>query len=109
MKNGFSDNNNKGYFIVGEELTDDEQEKEEIKYANCEVFGGELSWDLKFEKIYTKVNDIGVKNDLNEFKEVRKIGEIIANNPYIIGTSEYFKYINETFFNKLVRKKLLLL
>ncbi len=64
-----------------------------------------MSWDLKFETIYTKINDI--KNNFNEFKEIRKIGEIIANNPYIIGTSEYFKYINETFFNKLVRKKLL--
>ena len=102
LKNGFSVNNNKGYFIVGEELNDDEEKKEEIKYANCEVFGGELSWDLKFEKIYTKVNNI--ENDLNEFKELNKIGEIIANNPYIIGTDEYFKYINKTFFNKLVEK-----
>ena len=111
LKNGFADNNNKGYFIFGEELTDDEQEKNEINYANCEVFKGELAWNLNFDNIYSKINDIGKNNDemkknFVEFKGEKKIAEIIVNYPYLIGTSEFFKYINETFFNKLIEQNI---
>jgi hypothetical protein len=101
LKNGFIDNNNKGYFIVGEELTDSAEEKEEIKYVQCETIGGELSWDLKFDSIHTRKKDENQKTP-TEYNEKIKTVEIIANYPYIIGTSEYFKYLNETFFNTAI-------
>ena len=100
LKNNFIDNNNKGYLIIGEELTDDENEIGEIKYVNCENVWGELSWALKFDNIYTKINDIGNKNEA--FNGKLKIAEIIANYPYLVGPKEYFRYINSTFFDKLV-------
>ena len=111
LRKGFIDNNNKGYFIFGEELTDDIDEKNIINYIPIRSLYGGLSWDLKFNKIYTKVNDIGVKDeeiDKNfiEFKQENRDAGVIGTHPYLIGIDEYFKYINETFFNNLVEKKL---
>ena len=110
LRKGFIDNNNKGYFIFGEELTDDIDEKNEINYIQIKSIGSGLAWALKFDKIYTKVNDIGIKDEeINknfiEFKQENRDAGIIANNPYLRGIDEYFKYINETFFNDLVEKK----
>ena len=110
LKNGFTDNNNKGYLIIGEELTDDENEIDEIKYEQCENVWGELSWALKFDKIYTKINNNGNKNEdikknFVEFNGNLKMSEILANYPYLIGPKEYFQYINTTFFDKLVEQK----
>ena len=104
LKNGFPTNNNKGYFIVGEDLTDEELERKEINYAKCQVIGGEMTWNLRFENIRIKNNNIN--KNIIEYKEQNKSTEIIANYPYLIGTNEYFKYINESFFNELVEKKL---
>ena len=111
LRKGFIDNNNKGYFIVGEELTDDIDEKNEINYILIRSIGGGLSWALKFDKIYTKVNDIGIKDEeinknFTEFKQENRDASIIATHPYIRGIDEYFEYINETFFNDLVEKKI---
>ena len=97
--NNFSDNDNRGYFIVGEELIDDEKEKDEIKYALCEYFGGAIEWDLKFQKIYTNLN-----NNKNGYKLETKTSHILVNSPYMVGDSEYFEYIEENFFNELVNK-----
>ena len=104
LKNDFVDNNNKGYLIIGEELTDDENEKEEIKFSSCETIRGELPWALKFDNIYTKKEK--AKKNLIEFYSEIKAAEIIANYPYLIAPNEYFQYINNTFFNKLIAKNI---
>ena len=106
-KNGFADNsNNKGYFIFGEEVNDDESEKEKIKYTKIQASSG-LAWDIKFDKIFTKINNNNEnKNNFTEYiKETISVG-FVANYPYIIGTKEFYEYINETFFNNLVKKNL---
>ena len=103
LKNGFVDNNNKGYFIIGEDLTDDLNEKEEIQYSSCEIIGGELSWSLKFDNIYTKKGKL--KNFI-KFKSGVNTALIIVNYPYLIAPEEYFQYINKTFFNELIAKNI---
>ncbi len=101
--NGFSDINNKGYFIVGEDLIDDEKEKEEIQYSHYQVFGGTMEWDLNFDKIYTKFNDNNnIKNE--GYIQMKKTANILVNYPYMVGDSEYFLYIKENFFNELENK-----
>ena len=101
--NNFSYNDNKGYFIVGEELTDDEKEKEKIKYAQCEYFGGAIEWDLKFHKVYTNLNN-NKKNNKDGYEVDEKIGHIVVNFPFMIGDNEYFQYIEDNFFKELVNK-----
>ena len=99
LKNGFTDSNNKGYFIIGEELVDNEKEKEEIKYVNCERIFEEIKWNLRFDNIYSKVN-------ANEYNRQGKLADLIINYPFLIGGKEYFKFINESFFNELLEKKI---
>ena len=109
--NNFVDNNNKGYFIIGEELTDDINEKEEIRYSYCEINGGSIDWNIKFDKIYVNYNDTlinknKINNNLLEYKEEKKKAEFFVNYPYLIGSTEYFQYIKENFFNELVEQNL---
>ena len=102
-KNNFAINNNKGYFIFGEELIDDENEKDNINYTICEKYGSSIIWGLRFDNIYTKLNKD--KDEIIENNFTQKRSEIYINFPYLIGTDEYFRYINKTFFNELIDKK----
>ena len=104
--NNFIDNNNKGYFIIGEDLTDNIQEKEEIKYIYCEEFGGTIEWDIKFDSIYVEFNKEKQTENNLKYKEVKKKAQIFVNYPYLVGSSEYFLYIKENFFNELVEKNI---
>ena len=99
LKNGFPDSNNKGYFIIGEDLIDSEKEKEDIKYANCEKIFEEIKWNLRFDNLYSKVNG-------KEYNRQGKLADIIINYPFLIGGKEYFQFINESFFNELFEKKI---
>ena len=102
--NNYFNNVNSGYFIVGEELIDDEKEKDKIAYTNAQRNEKGLSWCVYFDNIYiyTKTND---KKYINF--NTKKLGaEFVLNLPYQIGTNDYLDYINRTFFNELVNEKL---
>ena len=98
-KNGFAYNNNKGYFIVGEELTDNKNKTQEIDYINClEVKTySKLIWGMNFSHIYLNFNEKNIK----EIEIIEGSSEIIVNYPYIKGVQKYFEYIDNLFFNDL--------
>ena len=100
--NNYFNNINNGYFIVGEELIDDEMEKDKIVYTNAQKNEKGLSWCIYFDNIYTKTKD---KKYINF--NTKKLGaEFVLNLPYHIGTNDYLDYINRTFFNELVNEEL---
>ena len=99
-KNGFPTTDNKGYFIIGETLTDIENKKDKINYIDCPTIGGSLSWGLN-SYIYLKYNNddkIIIKNATNV--------QIMPDYPYIGGDSDYFEFINKIFFNELFDKNI---
>ena len=96
-KNGFATNNNKGYIYIGESNNKDDND-----YIDCPTIGGELIWGFEFEHIYLKDNE----NNIIEIEGYHKRAKIIGTYPYIIGNSEYFKYINKNFFNDLLEKEI---
>ena len=98
---GFFNNENNGYFIIGEELTDDINEKNKITYTNALKFGGEINWETLFDNIYLKSNDKYIS-----FNSKRKQGDFFINKPYILGSKEYNEYINKTFFNELIEQNI---
>ena len=103
-KNGFSTNNNKGYFLIGEELTDNKKTIEDIEYINClEVKTySKLIWGINFTHIYLQSNE----KDIQEIEDITHNSEIIATYPYIKGVPEYFEYINTLFFDELFDKNI---
>ena len=106
---GFFHNDNKGYLIIGEELTDQENEKDIIKYTKGIKYGGGIKWQTIFDNIYSKEkNEKEIKNVnySNEYKEESKQVNFFANYPYILGTKEYNSFINDTFFNDLIEQNL---
>ena len=104
----FFNNNHKGYFIVGEELIDDENEKSKIKFIDAEKQGKYIGWLIYFDKIYTNdnINEKNNKSIINNFYAKITDVELCVNLPYLIGTLEYFEYINNTFFSELIEKEL---
>ena len=102
-KKGFSINNNKGYILLGEQLTDDEKEKEEIEYVKCVLLKyNKMAWGMEFSQISLKYNE----NNIEEITNITNKSEIIATFPYIKGVSKYFEYINKTFFDELIEKNI---
>ena len=102
-KNGYATNDNKGYFLVGEQLTDNKTEAGKIEYINCvNLKYRRLAWGMEFSHIYSKYKD----NNLEEITNITNISEIIATFPYIKGVHKYFEYINRTFFDELINKNI---
>ena len=100
-KNGFAINDNKGYFLIGEKLTDNKTEIDKIEYINCvSLKYRRLAWGMFFEHIYSKTND----NYIEEIINITNSSEIIATFPYIKGVPGYFEYINRIFFDELFEK-----
>jgi hypothetical protein len=97
----FFNNDNKGYFIVGEELSDDMSEKEKITYTEALNSDGEITWKTIFDNIYLKAND-----ECLVLKTQRKGANFFVNKPYILGTKEYNDYINKTFFSELIEQNI---
>ena len=104
INKGFSYNENKGYFIIGEELTDDKIEMDKIYYTNAIKVGGGANWETKFDNIYSR----NAKNDSSNriFKSKRNQGIFYVNKPYILGAKEYQEFIKETFFEELIEKNI---
>ena len=102
-KNGFAINDNKGYFLIGEKLTDNKEEVDKIEYINCvSLKYRRLAWGMYFEHVYSKYND----NYIEEITNITNSSEIIANFPYIKGVPGYFEYINRIFFDELFEKNI---
>jgi len=104
-KEGFTTNYNKGYFLIGEELTDNENSKNKIEYLKClEVQTySQLIWGILFNHIYFKDNE---NNDIKEIYDITNEAEFIVNFPFIKGVNEYFRFINKNFFNELFEKNI---
>lgn len=104
-KNGFTTNYNKGYFLIGEELTDNENNKNKIEYIKClEVKTySQLIWGISFNHIYFKYNE---NDDIKEIYDITNEAEFIINFPFIKGVNEYFRFINKNFFDELLEKNI---
>ena len=99
--NGFFNSNNTGYFIVGEELTDDENEKKNIKYTRARERLDDINWDLAFDDIISKSKE----NETIEYRPEYKHAEFYVNFPYIFGPRFYESFIRKVFFQELFIKK----
>jgi len=99
--NGFYNSNNTGYFIIGEELTDNENDKKNIKYTRARERLDKVCWDLAFDDIISKSEE----NDTIEYRPEYKHAELYVNFPYILGTREYEAFIKKVFFQELYMKK----
>ena len=98
--NGFFDSNNTGYFIVGEELTDDESEKSNIKYTRARERLDQINWDLAFDDILSRCKE----NETIEYRPEYKHAELYVNFPYILGTRDYDSFMRTVFFQELLLK-----
>ena len=103
----------KGNFILGKDLADEKNESDKIKHTHLSKDKTSQKWIIKFDYIYSKLNNINIeKGNLNktnnntEFNSNQLNIELKLNKPYIIGTSEYYNYINQSFFNDLINKKI---
>ena len=111
----FYNNNNKydGEFIIGSlphEYSPKEYKEGQLFKSNVLNYNYFQDWELQFKSIYffkndpesnTKVNDIDINNDENIVKVDTNINiEFDIDNKIILGSNNYYKYINEYFFNK---------
>ena len=94
---GFFNSNNTGYFIVGEELSDNENEKKNIKYTKAKERLDLINWDLSFTDIISKS-----KIDEIEYRPEYKHAELYVNFPYIFGPRFYAPFIRKEFFQELI-------
>ena len=100
--NKFFNNYHKGYLILGKDLTEEEKEKNGIRYTYLSKDKDTSNWIINFDRIYSRIN---TDNNL-EFNYKQLGAQIIINMPNIIGTQEYLNYINETFFSELINQKI---
>ena len=94
---GFFNSNNTGYFIVGEELSDNENEKKNIRYTKAKERLDLINWDLSFTDIISKS-----KIDEIEYRPEYKHAELYVNFPYIFGPRFYAPFIKKEFFQELI-------
>jgi hypothetical protein len=109
----FFNNYHKGNFILGKDLTDKKNESYNIKYTNLSKDKESQKWIIKFDYIYSRINNTNIGkenlkqiNNSIEFNSNQLFAELKLNKPYIIGTSEYYNYINKTLFSDLINQKL---
>ena len=96
---GFFNSNNTGYFIVGEELSDNENEKINIKYTKAKERLDVINWDLSFTNIISKS-----KVDEIEYRPEYKHAELYVNFPYIFPPRLYEPFIRKEFFQELIKQ-----
>ena len=93
--NGFLNSNNTGYFIFGEEIVDDENERNNIKYTKARERLDTVNWDLAFGDLIS----ISKENKSIEFRPEYK---------HKINGEEYYGYMcdtrSELFMEKLNSK-----
>ena len=76
--NGFFNSNNTGYFIVGEELTDDRNKVNNIKYTRARERLDVINWDLAFDDILSKSKE----NETIEYRPEYKHAELYVNKSF---------------------------
>ena len=96
----FFNNYHKGNFILGKDLSEDKNESNKIKYTHLFKDKSSLKRVINFDNIYSRINNF------TEFNCNQTYAELKLNKPYIIGAFDYFNFINESFFNDLVLRKL---
>ena len=106
-KNYFN-NYYRGYFILGENLVTDEDEKNKIKFIYLSKDKISYNWIIYFDNIYLKTNEQNIhKFNFTDATDNLEYGaELKVNLPYIVGSYEYLNYINNSFFNELINKKI---
>ena len=84
-KNYFN-NVNKGYLIVGEELTDDNNEKNKISYTDAQKTGKYIGWYVKFDNIISKLyyQNSELSENYSEFRAKVVDAEFCVNLSYLI-------------------------
>ena len=109
----FFNNYFKGNFILGKDLVDEKNESDKIKYTHLSKDKTSQKWIIKFDYIYSRINNTNFEkenldkiNNNTEFNSNQLNAELKLNKPYIIGTSEYYNYINQYFFYDLIDQKL---
>ena len=104
----FNDNKDKsfihnGYLIIGEELTDKETEKENIKYIKAANRNGLIKWDIIFDEIYSYLNGNGIEDNKYIINKRHQV-QLIVDKSFIVGTEEYQSFIFENYFKNLIAK-----
>jgi hypothetical protein len=90
-----------GYFIIGEELTDKENEKSKIKYTRARERIEQVNWDLAFDDLIS----ISKENDTIVYRPEYKHVELYVNFPYIVAPRDYEAFIRKAFFQKLLLER----
>ena len=98
--NNFFNSNNTGYFIFGEEIIDDINEKNNIKYTKAKERVDTINWDLAFDDIISISKD----NETIIYRPEYKHAEFYVNFPYILGPRDYGLFIRDIFFHDLLIK-----
>jgi len=99
--NGFFNSNNTGYFIFGEEIVDDENERNNIKYTKARERVDTVNWDLAFDDVVSTSKE----NETIEYRPEYKHAEFYVNFPYILGPRDYGAFIRKVFFQELLIKR----
>ena len=96
-----------GYVIIGNKFIDTEKEYEETNNTYFARRNSRVSWDLKTNTIYsqTKSNSNSKSKNNDLFLEKNIDVQLIIEKGYILGTHNYKKYIEDIFFNELVKEK----
>ena len=96
-----------GYVIIGSKFTDTEKEYEETNNTYFAMRYSRLSWDLKTNTIYSQTKSNSNSNSKNNdlYLEKNIDVQLIIEKGYILGTYNYKKYIEDIFFNELVKEK----
>jgi len=77
--NGFFNSNNTRYLIFGEEIVDDENERNNIKYTKARERVDTINWDLAFDDLIS----VSKENKSIEYRPEYKHAEFYVNFPYI--------------------------
>ena len=105
----FTNNNKKednyGYLIIGDKFTDIEKEFEETNNSYFALRDASLSWDLRTEIIYSQPKE-NLKNNFFTYLEDKINVELIIEKSFILGTKKYKSFIENLFFNDLVKENI---
>ena len=95
-----------GEFIIGDDLSNYDEDKYPNEFYKTTYFDSQYS--ITFDSIYTLNNlnnRIEYINDNKSSNSIRK-ASININSGVIIGTSEYKNFIDNNFFNNLIKKNI---
>ena len=93
-----------GYLIIGDKVIDAKNEFEETYNTYFAMRSSRLSWDLRVDTIYSEF-----KNDsknINLYLQKNLDVELIIEKSYILGNKDYKTFIEEVFFNDLVKENI---